>query len=107
MGLIIHDEFIALPLLEEESLPVAKEDQSYVGPLEIVKQNKAKKILLIILAVIMILIIIPAFFYGGLFFLFGIGYGAGLEIFVGLIIVIGGLASCIFGIIILIKQWSR
>ena len=96
-----------MPLLEEESLPVAKEDQSYVGPLEIVKQNKAKKILLIILAVIMILIIIPAFFYGGFIFVLGLGYGAGLAIFVGLIIVIGGLASSIFGIIILIKQWSR
>ena len=91
-----------------ESLQVGiKEDQSYIGPLEIVKQNKAKKILLIILAVIMILIIIPAFFYGGFIFVLGLGYGAGLAIFVGLIIVIGGLASSIFGIIILIKQWSR
>ncbi|NPE09064.1 MAG: hypothetical protein GNW80_12340, partial [Asgard group archaeon] len=71
----------------------------------IVRQNKTRRILLIILAIFMILVIIPAIFLGGFFVI--CFWGEVSAILIGIAIIIGGLASCIFGIGILINQRYR
>jgi hypothetical protein len=106
-GFIIEEEYILAPKDDDDVHSSTETEYSYSKPIRIVRESKVRKILLIILAIFMILALIPAALYGGILTICSFGSGGFAAAFMGVFIVIIGLASCISGIAILINQWNR
>ncbi len=102
LGLIIDGDFISLPLKHEE-IPIDSMETKYSRaiPKDVTKTEKTRQILLLILAIFMILITIPALLFGSIYVFFACGKL--WAIFTGILMIIGGITSCIFGFRIFMK----